>query len=368
MAAIALAGERGFRIVASRGASGRDVALSPDVATCDDCLREIRDPSDRRYRYAFTNCTNCGPRLTIITGAPYDRERTTMASFVMCDRCRAEYDDPRDRRFHAQPVACPACGPRLALRDRSGEEIACEDPIAETARRLLGGGIAAIKGLGGYHLACDARSEVAVAELRRRKHRDEKPFAVMVADVAAAARLCDATPEDALWLASRERPITLMERGAGGDLRYGRRAGAFAGGRDAAVHAAAPPAARRGRRRAAGDDERQPLRRADRVSRRGRARAARGHRGRLPGPRPRDPYPLRRLGGARRRSAAAITRLRAGHDPARDAAGAAGARRRRAAQERVRAGARRPRDAVWACRRSRRALGVRGVRRRHRAL
>src|SRR5262249_47038768 len=160
----------------------------PDVAPCADRLAELADPADRRYRYPFLNCTNCGPRLTIVTGAPYDRARTTMAAFVLCPACRAEYEDPADRRFHAQPTCCPACGPRLQLLDARGQPAGTADPLAEFAAALRAGRIGALKGLGGYHLACEASSEEAVAELRRRKQRDEKPFAVMVADEVEAAR------------------------------------------------------------------------------------------------------------------------------------------------------------------------------------
>ena len=193
------------------------VFISPDVATCDDCLRELFDPADRRYRYAFINCTNCGPRLTIIRGAPYDRERTTMAAFPMCVRCREEYDDPTNRRFHAQPIGCPQCGPRLSLRYASGgshpsDVGGCGDPVREFADALEAGRIGAVKGLGGYHLACDAGSPRAVAELRRRKHRDEKPFAVMVRDLAQAEKLAEIGDGERRMLLSAERPIVLVRK------------------------------------------------------------------------------------------------------------------------------------------------------------
>ena len=208
----ALRGEQQFRIESSESDAASSVFISPDVATCSECLAEVLDPRDRRHGYPFLNCTNCGPRLTIITGAPYDRQRTTMAAFPMCAACRAEYEDPRDRRFHAQPTACPACGPRLQLLDGSGQPIPTEDPLAFFAAALLGGKIGALKGLGGYHLACDARDPSAVAELRRRKHRDEKPFALMVADIAAAARLGEVGPAEHTLLLSPQCPIVLLHK------------------------------------------------------------------------------------------------------------------------------------------------------------
>ncbi len=208
-------GEPSFRIEPSEAGDERQVFISADVATCDDCLVELFDPRDRRYLYPFLNCTNCGPRLTIITGAPYDRERTSMAAFAMCPACRAEYDDPADRRFHAQPTACPACGPRLSLLDGTGSPILGAPPLAGALDALLAGQIAAIKGLGGYHLACLANHAETVALLRTRKHRDEKPFAVMVRDLDRARALCDLTEEEAASLASPGRPIVLARRRAG---------------------------------------------------------------------------------------------------------------------------------------------------------
>jgi hydrogenase maturation protein HypF len=191
-------GDRGFAIRASPDVAG--TALIPaDVATCDACLAELRDPADRRYRYPFVNCTLCGPRFTIVRAVPYDRPNTTMAGFPLCADCRREYEDPGDRRFHAEPIACPACGPRLTL------------PLDEAAAVLAAGGILAVKGLGGYHLACDAGDEHAVARLRERKARDEKPFAVMTADPEA---LADVTAEEAALLASPARPIVLVRRRA----------------------------------------------------------------------------------------------------------------------------------------------------------
>ncbi len=208
----------GFAIVESGGAAERRTAIPPDLATCDDCLREIRDPADRRHGYPFTNCTSCGPRFTIALGAPYDRPATTMAGFTMCAACAREYADPRDRRFHAQPDACPTCGPRVSLRDGAGAPIAATDPIAALGLALAEGHIAAVKGIGGYHLACDATSPEAVRLLRARKRREEKPLAVMVRDVEAArANAVLGAAEEAL-LASVERPIVLCRRRPGSPL------------------------------------------------------------------------------------------------------------------------------------------------------
>ncbi|MGH7437233.1 MAG: Sua5/YciO/YrdC/YwlC family protein, partial [Polyangiaceae bacterium] len=210
----ALEGERAFRIAASDAGAGA-VVLPPDVATCDDCLRELFDPADRRYRYPFLNCASCGPRLTIIRGVPYDRHRTTMTAYPMCAACRAEYEDPADRRFHAQPIACPACGPRLSLLDDRGEPLASDDPLADAIVALAAGQIVCVKGLGGYHLACDATNAVAVAELRRRKQRDAKPFAVMVPDRAIALALCELGPGAVREIESAARPIVVAPKRAG---------------------------------------------------------------------------------------------------------------------------------------------------------
>ncbi len=198
----------GFAILES-AAGTRRTLISPDVAVCEACLAEMRDPQNRRYRYPFINCTHCGPRYTIIKDLPYDRPQTTMAGFTMCDACLAEYQDPGDRRFHAQPNACPVCGPRLWLAGPDGDEIECVDPVAEAAEALRAGKVLAIKGLGGFHLACDAFDPEAVTSLRGRKHREEKPLALMVPDLKAAAELVYLDPASAEALASRERPIVL---------------------------------------------------------------------------------------------------------------------------------------------------------------
>jgi hydrogenase maturation protein HypF len=213
---LAPTGAAGFEIAPSRDGGERHALVSPDTATCADCLAELADPTDRRYRYPFINCTNCGPRFTIVRDVPYDRPATTMAGFAMCADCAREYQDPADRRFHAQPVCCPACGPSLALVDRDGRP-AGGDPLAGAAARLLAGEVVAVKGLGGYHLAADAAAEPAVAALRSRKHREDKPFAVMVADLDAARRLCELGPAEAAMLASPRRPIVLLRRREGAD-------------------------------------------------------------------------------------------------------------------------------------------------------
>jgi hydrogenase maturation protein HypF len=186
-----------------------DRLISPDVATCGACLAELFDPDDRRYRYPFINCTDCGPRFTIIESLPYDRERTSMRVFPMCPDCEREYLDPADRRFHAEPVACPACGPALRLVDAKGKRVP-GDPIAKAAALLSRGKIVAVKGLGGFQLACDATSEKVVVELRRRKHRPDKPFAVMVADLDAARERFELSPTEESLLSSPKAPIALV--------------------------------------------------------------------------------------------------------------------------------------------------------------
>jgi len=208
-------GDRIFRIESSgQGVSGQ-ILIAPDAATCDDCLAELFDPRDRRYRYPFLNCTNCGPRLTIVTGAPYDRERTTMARFPMCPDCRAEYEDPSDRRFHAQPIACPVCGPKLSLLNGVGRPMETDDPLRGFAEAIRAGKIGAIKGLGGYHLTCSVADALVVAELRRRKNREEKALAVMVGDVPSARALCEMDEIEEKLLTSQRRPIVLLRKRAG---------------------------------------------------------------------------------------------------------------------------------------------------------
>jgi hydrogenase maturation protein HypF len=208
---LAPTGEPGFHIVSSQAAGRRDTLISADTATCEDCLRELADPTDRRFDYPFINCTNCGPRFTIVRDVPYDRPFTTMAPFAMCQDCAREYHDPADRRFHAQPVCCPACGPRLRLIDASGAELPGE-PLAVAAELLTAGVVLAVKGLGGFHVAALASDAVATAELRARKHREDKPFAVMVADLNTARELCEIDPVAQRVLAGRRRPVVLLPR------------------------------------------------------------------------------------------------------------------------------------------------------------
>ncbi len=208
---IPCAQEIDFCIVQSTAGGHAHTLIAPDIATCPDCLRELFDPHDRRFGYPFLNCTNCGPRFTILRTIPYDRPNTSMQPFRMCAACQAEYDDPANRRFHAQPNACWQCGPQLALLDANGNAIP-GDPIQQTIEHLRQGAIVAIKGLGGFHLAVDATQPHAVARLRERKHRWEKPLAILVADIAAAERLCNISPEERSLLESPQRPIVLLPR------------------------------------------------------------------------------------------------------------------------------------------------------------
>jgi hydrogenase maturation protein HypF len=213
--------DTGFRILSSRLDQPPKALISPDVAVCEDCLREMTNPRDRRFRYPFINCTNCGPRFTIIRDIPYDRARTSMAQFTMCAACQAEYDDPANRRFHAQPNACWDCGPQVKLLSANGEWMDAAEPIRETARLLEQGNVVAVKGLGGFHLACDAKSEVAVDRLRSRKRRVEKPFAVMVRRIEDAERLCVVDSVARRQLLSIERPIVLLQRRVEGNVATG---------------------------------------------------------------------------------------------------------------------------------------------------
>ena len=209
---VELGAETSFQIVASRMDQPPRVLISPDVAVCEDCLREMMNPRDRRFRYPFINCTNCGPRFTIIRDIPYDRERTSMAAFTMCAACQAEYDNPISRRFHAQPNACWDCGPQVQLLAADGARMDGPEPLREAARLLQDGAVVAIKGLGGFHLACDAQNELAVEKLRERKRRVEKPFAIMVRRVEDAERFCVVEEATRKLLISFERPIVLLPR------------------------------------------------------------------------------------------------------------------------------------------------------------
>lgn len=205
-------GDREFRILASQRGQQVQTLISPDVATCPDCLREMLDPGDRRYRYPFINCTNCGPRFTIVRDVPYDRPLTSMAVFPMCPACRAEYDDPLNRRFHAQPNACWECGPRVELWDRKGKRIVTKDAIGTAASFLAAGLVVAVKGLGGFHLAVDATNATAVCLLRERKRRVEKPFAVMVPSLEVARHICEVDEAGEKTLQVSQRPIVLLPR------------------------------------------------------------------------------------------------------------------------------------------------------------
>jgi hydrogenase maturation protein HypF len=217
-------GDSSFSIHESDAVGTAFALVPPDICVCEACLADTQDSGSRRYDYPFTNCTNCGPRYSIILDVPYDRPMTTMAEFAMCESCRREYDDPENRRFHAQPNACPVCGPRLILVERGAgapTQPGSREILSRVADLLRAGGIVAWKGLGGYQLACDARQAAVVEELRRRKRRSEKPFAVMVADADAAAAVCFVSEEERAALTSRERPIVLLRRRPETDLAGG---------------------------------------------------------------------------------------------------------------------------------------------------
>jgi hydrogenase maturation protein HypF len=210
---VAVLGEAGFRVIASELGPRRRALVPPDAALCSDCREDMERPDDRRRHYAFTTCTNCGPRFSLVRSLPYDRERTAMACFPLCRECRSEYEDPSDRRFHAEPVCCPRCGPHLLLRNAEGEEIAEGPASVQCAREALAGGaILAVKGLGGFQLACRADSEDAVGRLRERKQRPTKPFAVMARDLATARRLVSLSSEDAALMVSPRSPVLLAPR------------------------------------------------------------------------------------------------------------------------------------------------------------
>lgn len=205
-------GYTNFQILASQAQAGEFIPVSPDMTICQDCQRELFDPQDHRFRYPFINCTNCGPRFTIIQDIPYDRPKTTMSGFPMCSRCQEEYDNPLDRRFHAQPVACPDCGPQVWFEDRHQNQLAKKDKAIQMARDWLKDGkILAVKGLGGFHLACDATNTAAVSELRRRKKRSEKPFALMVFNIEAVQQHCWVSEAEKALLLSKERPIVILD-------------------------------------------------------------------------------------------------------------------------------------------------------------
>jgi len=201
-----------FNIVPSKDQKERSALITPDIGTCVDCKQEFFDPEDRRYHYPFINCTNCGPRYTIIKDIPYDRPKTTMAEFTMCEQCQSEYNDPLNRRFHAQPNACPVCGPHIWLSDRSGKKITETDAIEKAVQLLEGGKILVVKGLGGFHLACDAKNNAAVIRLRERKRREEKPLAVMTGSTEAVKKIAEVNKKELEILQSPERPIVLLKK------------------------------------------------------------------------------------------------------------------------------------------------------------
>lgn len=209
---VPIKGQTGFSIISSLASDKRRALIAPDTPTCGDCVKELFDSSDRRFLYPFINCTHCGPRFTIIRDVPYDRERTTMSVFRMCPDCLREYRDPNNRRFHAQPNACPKCGPKVNLLDAKGENVIGVDPIAEAASLIAQGSIIAIKSLGGYQLACDAFNGTSVNRLRKRKHRWDKPFALMAPDLEAVKKLCFVNPQEESLLQSSMCPIVLLRK------------------------------------------------------------------------------------------------------------------------------------------------------------
>jgi len=211
-AEITVTGDTEFQIIVSENEGQGDVHIAPDSAMCADCAKELFNPADRRFRYPFINCTNCGPRLTIINNIPYDRVHTSMDCFPLCPKCRTEYENPADRRFHAEPNACPVCGPKLELRDAEGEIISCEDPVKKAIDLIAAGRVLAIKGLGGFHLCVDATSDEAVKKLRSRKYREEKPLAIMVRDIEQARLIAEINDEEKALLSSVQRPIVLLKK------------------------------------------------------------------------------------------------------------------------------------------------------------
>ncbi len=208
----------GFRILESKVIPGEFIPISPDIAICEDCQRELFDPQDHRFRYPFINCTNCGPRLTIIKDIPYDRPKTTMATFPMCAVCKGEYADPTNRRFHAQPIACPDCGPKIWFQDKNGNRTTHEAGLQQAREFLKDGKIIAIKGLGGFHLACDATNPNAVDNLRMRKKRSQKPFAVMGFSLSAIEKYCEINASDRELILSKEKPIVIVDQKTGNSL------------------------------------------------------------------------------------------------------------------------------------------------------
>jgi len=208
----------GFVILSSDDGEDVETLIPPDIALCDDCRSELLDPLDRRYRYAFINCTNCGPRFSIVERLPYDRPLTSMKGFTMCEKCGREYGNPLDRRFHAQPNACPDCGPALQLLDAGGEPINAPDPLSLALQKLKDGDIVAVKGVGGFHLAVDATDQSAVMNLRERKGRERKPFAVMARSLGSAEKVAQVSDEERVALRSLQAPVVLMHKKASASL------------------------------------------------------------------------------------------------------------------------------------------------------